>query len=228
MLAPWKKSYDKSRQHIKKQRYYFADKGPSSQSYDFSSSHVWMWELDHREGWMQKNWCFWTVVLEKTLESSLDCKENKPSILKEINTEYSLEKQMLKLKLQYFSHLMSWLTGKDLDAGKDWRQEDKGTTKDGMVGWHHWLNGHEFEQAPGDGEGQGILVCCSPWRRKELDTPEWLKTSKITQLSECKGPNWNWGGLIPLAWINASWVWESRGVNVKFLFPGKVYTSVTR
>ena len=122
----------------------------------------------------------------------------------------------------------SWLTGKDLDAGKDWRQEEKGTTEDEMVGWHHWLNGHEFEQAPGDGEGQGSLVCCSPWRRKELNTTEWLKTSKITQLSECKVPNWKWGGLIPLAWSNASWVWESRGVNVKFLFPGKVYTSVTR
>ena len=111
ILAPWKKSYDQPRQHIKKQRHYFADKSPSSQSYGFSSSHVWMWELDHKESWAPKNWCFWTVVLEKTLESPLDYKEIKPvnpkgnqSILKEISPEYSLEGLMLKL--QYFGQLM--------------------------------------------------------------------------------------------------------------------------
>jgi len=102
MLTPWKKSYDQPRQHIKEQRHYFANKGPSSQSYGFSSSHVWMWELDHKESWASKNWCFWTVVLEKTLESPLDSKE----ILKEISPEYSLEGLMLKLKLQYFGHLI--------------------------------------------------------------------------------------------------------------------------
>ena len=103
------------------------------------------------------------------------------SILKEINPEYSLEGLMLKLKLQYFGHLMQradWLTGKDCDAGKDWRQEEKGTTEDEMVGWHHWLNGHEFKQAPGDGEGQGSLACCSPWGCKESDMTEWLNNSK--------------------------------------------------
>ena len=105
MHAPWKKSCDKPRQHFKKQRYYFAKKGPYSESYGFSSSHVWMWKLDHKEGWAPKNWCFWTVVLEKTLESPLDCKI-KPVNLKEINPEYSLEGLMLKLKLQYFGHLM--------------------------------------------------------------------------------------------------------------------------
>ena len=104
MLAPWKKSYNQPRQHIKKQRHYFADKSPSNQSYGFSSSHVWMWELDYKESWVLKNWCFWTVVLEKTVESPLDCKEIKQSILKEINSEYSLEGLMLKL--QYFGHLM--------------------------------------------------------------------------------------------------------------------------
>ena len=102
-LVPWKKSYDQPRQHIKKQRHYFANEGPYSQRYGFSGSHVWMWELDHKESWAPKNWCFWTVVLEKTLESPLDCKE---SILKEISPEYSLEGLMLKLKLQYFGHLM--------------------------------------------------------------------------------------------------------------------------
>ena len=106
MLAPWKKSYGQPRQQIKKQKYYFADKGLSSQSYGFSGSHVWMWELDHKEGCVLKNWCFWTVVLEKTLENPLDCKE---FILKEISPEYSLDGLMLKLKLQYFGHLM-WRT----------------------------------------------------------------------------------------------------------------------
>ena len=95
-----------SRQHTKKQRHYFANKGLSSQGYSFSSSRVWMWELDYKESWALKNWCFWTVILEKTLESPLDCKEIQQSILKEINPEYSLEGLMLKLKLQYFGHLM--------------------------------------------------------------------------------------------------------------------------
>ena len=104
MLAPWKKSYDQPRQHIKKQRHYFANKGPSCQSYSFSSSYVWMWELDYKESRVLKNWCFWTVVLEKTLESPLDCKEIKPVSPKGI--EYSLEGLMLKLKFQYFGHLM--------------------------------------------------------------------------------------------------------------------------
>ena len=141
MLTPWKESYDQPRQHIKKQRCYFANKGPSSQGYGFSSSYVWMWELDYKESWAQKNWCFWTVVLEKTLESPLDCKE--------ISPEYSLEELMLKLKLQYFGHLMPradiW---KDPDAGKDWGQEEKWMAEDEVAGWHHQLNVHEFEQAP--------------------------------------------------------------------------------
>ena len=104
MLAPWKESYDKPRQHIKKQIHHFADKGPYSQSHGFSSSHVWLWELDHKESWAQKNWCFWTVVPEKTHESPSDCKEIKPVIPKEMSPEYSLEGLMLKL--QYFGHLM--------------------------------------------------------------------------------------------------------------------------
>ena len=104
MLAPWKENYDKPRQHTKKKRHHFADKGLSSQNYGFSSSHVWMWELNHKESWAPKNWCFWTVVLEKTLESPLDCKEIKPLILREINPECLLEGLMLKL--QSFGHLM--------------------------------------------------------------------------------------------------------------------------
>ena len=132
MLAPWKKSYDQPRQLIKKQRYYFANKGPSSQSCGFSSSHVWMWELDYKETWAPKNWCFWTMVLEKTLESPLDCKESKPVNPKGNQSWYSLEGLMLKLKLQYFGspHAKNWFTGKDPDAMKDWRWEEKGTTED--------------------------------------------------------------------------------------------------
>ena len=105
MLAPWKKSYDQHRQCIRKQRHYFVDKGPSSKGYGFSSSYEWMWELDHEENWVPKNWCFWTLVLEKTLKSPLDCKDIKP-VLKVINPEYSLEGLMLKLKFQYCGHLM--------------------------------------------------------------------------------------------------------------------------
>ena len=106
MLAPCKKSYDKHRQHIKKQRCPFANKGPSSQNYGFSSSHVQMWELDHKEGWALKIWCFHTVMLDKTLQSPLDSKQIKPSILKEISPECSSEGRMLKLKFQFFGHLM--------------------------------------------------------------------------------------------------------------------------
>ena len=107
MLAPWKKSYDQLRQHIKKQGHYFSNKGPFSQSYGFSRGHVWMWELDYKESWVLMNWCFWTVVLEKTLESPLDCKEIQP-VHPKISPEYSLEGLILKLKLQYFGHLMRW------------------------------------------------------------------------------------------------------------------------
>ena len=105
MLAPWKKSYEQPRQHIKKQRHYFANKGPSNQSYGFSSSHVGMWELDYKESWAPKNWCFWTVVLEKTLRVPWAARSNQP-IRKEISPEYSLEGLMLKPKLQYFGHLI--------------------------------------------------------------------------------------------------------------------------
>ena len=119
MLAPWKKNYDKPRRCIKTQRHHFANQGPSSQIYSFSSSYVWMWELDHKEGREPKNWCFWTVVLEKTLESPLDSRRAKQSILKKINPEYSLEGLMLKLiPVLWPPHAKSWLTGKDLDAGR--------------------------------------------------------------------------------------------------------------
>ena len=143
MLALWKKSYDQPRQHIKKQRHYFVNKGPSSQSFGFSSSYIWMWELDHKEGWVPKNWCFWTVVLRRLLRVPWPARRSNQSILKEFNSEYSLEG--LILKLQYFGHLMQRaIIGKNPDEGKDWGQEEKGTTEDEMVGCHHRLNGHGF------------------------------------------------------------------------------------
>ena len=170
------KSYDQTGQNIRKQRYFFANKGLSSQGYGFSSTHVWMWELDCKESWMLKNWCFWTVVLEKTLESPLDCKEiqlvnhkGNQSWIFIGRTEAEAE-----IPTRCPPDVKNWLIGKDPDAGKDWRQEEKGRTENEMVEWHHWLNGHEFEQALGVGDGQGSLACCSPWGRKESHTTEWL------------------------------------------------------
>ena len=132
------------------------DKGLYSQSYGFSSSRVWLWELDHKEGWALTNWCFWTVVLEKTLESPMDCKEIKPVKLLGNQpwifigmTDAEAEAQILCF------FLVSKLSGKDHYAGKDWRQEEQGVTEDEMFGWHHQLSGHEFEQTLGDSEGQG-------------------------------------------------------------------------
>ena len=169
--ASWKKSYDEPRQHIKKHRHYFLDRCPSSQSYGFSSSHVWMWELDHKESWVLKNWCFWTVVLEKTLESPLDLKEMKPLNPKGNQPWLFIERTDAEAEapILWPPDAKSWHTGKDSDAGKDWGQEEKGTTEDKTVGWHHWLNEHESEQTPGDSEGQGSLGCCSPWGSRELD-----------------------------------------------------------
>ena len=162
---------------ILKSRHYFANKAPSSQSYGFCSSHVWKWELDYKESWAPKNWCFRTVVLEKTLESPLDCREIK-LVNPKGNQSWAFtgrtdaEAETLVL---WPPDAKNWLTGKDPDAGKDWRQEEKGTTEDEMVGWHHWLDGHGFEQAPGVGEGQGSLVCCRSWGHKESDTTEWTE-----------------------------------------------------
>ena len=182
MLAPWKKNYDQPRQLFKKQKHYFPNKGLSSQSYGFSSSHIWMWELDYKESQVTKNWCFWTVVLEKTLESPLDCKEIQSLHLKGDQSWVFIGRTDAEAEtpILWPHDAKNQLTGKDPDAGKDWRWE-KGTTNDEMVGWHHWRDGHEFELAPRVGDGQGSLACCNPWGCKELDTTErlnWLE--KIT------------------------------------------------
>ena len=187
MLVPWKKSFDQPRQHIKKQRHYFGNKCPSSQSYGFTSSHVWVWELDDIESWAPKNWCFWTVMLEKTPESLLDSKEIQPLhskgdqswILFIGKTDAEAETPVL-----WPPDGKNWLIWKDLDAGKDWRQEEKGTVEDEMVGWHHRLKGHKFEQAPGVGDGQGSLVCCSPWGCKESDMTKRLDWTELCDLCD--------------------------------------------
>ena len=148
MLTPWKESYDQPRQHIKKQRHYFANKGLSSQWYGFSTGHLWMWELDYKESWALKNWCFWTVlVLEKTLESPLDCKEIQPVHPKgdQFWVFTGRTDVVAKTPILWPPDAKSLFIWKDPDAGKDWRQEEKGTIEDEMVGWHHQLNGHEFE-----------------------------------------------------------------------------------
>ena len=162
MLAPWKKSYNQPKQHIKKQRCYFANKCPSSQSSGFCSSHVWMWELNYKESWALKNWCFWTKVVEKTLEGPLDCKEDEPlhpkgnqSWIFIGRTDAEAETPIIWPSDVKSSLMMSSLI-RDPDAGKDWRQREKGMTKDEMVGWHHQLDGHEVEQASGVGNGQGV------------------------------------------------------------------------
>jgi len=135
-----------------------------------------MWELEYKESWAPKNWCFWTVVLERTLESPLECKEiqsthpkGNQSYLFIGRTDVEAETPIL-----WSPAVKSWLIWKDPDAGRDWRQEEKGKTEDGMVGWHHWLNGHGFEWTPGVGDGPGGLACCSSWGRKESDTTERL------------------------------------------------------
>ena len=153
-----------------------ADKGPSSQSYGFSSSHVWMWDLGHKESWALKNWCFWTVVLEKTPESPLDCKELKPVNPKANQSWIFIGRTDAEAEAPILWPLDTKNDSleKYPDAGQDWRQEEKGTVEEEMVGWHHRLHGHEFEQAPRVGDGQGRLEFCSPRGRKESDRTEQL------------------------------------------------------
>ena len=146
MLTPLKKSYEEPRQHIKKQRHYFANKGLSSQGYSFSSGHVWMWELDCEKSWAPKNWCFWNVMLEKMLDSPLGCSGTQPVHPKgdQSWTFIGWTDAEDETAILWPPNVKNWLTWKDPDAGKDWRREEKGTTEDEMVEWHHWLYGHEF------------------------------------------------------------------------------------
>jgi len=135
-----------------------------------------MWELDYKESWASKNWCFWTIVLEKSLECPLDCKEIQPVHPKGNQSWIFIGRTDAEAETPVLwpPNVKNWLIGKDPDARKDWRREEKETTEDEMFGWHHWLYGLELEQAPGVGDGQGGLACCSPWGCKELGTTKWL------------------------------------------------------
>ena len=147
----------------------------------FSSGHVWMWELDYEESWAPKNWCFWIVVLEKTLESPLDCKEIQP-----VHSEgdepwdfFGRNDAIAETPVLWPPHAKSWLLGKDSDAGRDWGQEEKGMTEDKMAGWHHWLDGRECEWTPGVGDGQGSLTCCGSLGLKESGMTERLNWTEL-------------------------------------------------
>ena len=146
----------------------------------FPVVNVWIWVLDYKESWAPKNWCVWTVVL-KTLENPLDCKEIKPVHPKGNQSWIFIGRTNAEVEtpILWLPDAKNWLIRKDPDAGKDWRQEEKGMKKDEMVGWHYQLYGHEFEQAPGVGDGQGSLVCCSPWGLKESDTTEQLNWTEL-------------------------------------------------
>ena len=170
MLAPWKEGYDKPRQCIKKQKHHSTEKGPFNQSWDFSRSSVQTRDLDHKESWVVKNWCWCIVVLESMLRVPWTARLLSQSILKDSNPAYSLKELMLKLKLQYFGHLM-WRPNsleKTLMLGKIEGQEEKWVTEDEMVRWHQQLNWHEFEQTLGDTGGQRNLEFSSSWGHKML------------------------------------------------------------
>ena len=183
MLDPWgKKCCDQPRQHIEKQRHYFAGKGPSSQGCCFSSGHVWVLELEYKESWAQKNWCFWILGIEKTLWEFLwlqgDPKGVQPkgdqSWVFIGRTEVETETPIL-----WPLHAKSWLIGKEPDAGRDWGQEEKGMTEDTIIGWHHQLNGHGCGWTLGVGDGQEGLACCGSWGHKESDTTEQLNWTEL-------------------------------------------------
>jgi len=171
-VTPWTVAYHAPQSMVFSRQEYWSGlpfpSPPSSQGYGFSSGHVWMWELDWEEGWVPKNWCFWTVVLEKTLESPLDCKDIQPVHPKGDQSWVFIGRTDAKAEtpILWPPDAKSWLIGKDPDSGKDWGQEEKGTTEDEMAGWHHRHNGHGFRWTLGVGDGHGGLVCCGSWGPK--------------------------------------------------------------
>ena len=187
-LLLWKR-YNQARQHIKKQRHYFANKGPSSQSCGFSSSHVWMWELDYKESWARDNWCFWTVVLKKTFESPLDCREiqrvhPRGNQFWIFGGRTDAEAETPKIWPPDVTSCLIW---KDPGAGKDCRWEQKGSTEDETVGWLQQLNGHEFEYSPGGGGEREGLACCSPSITKSwTQLSDWAELSLIPRHMDAK------------------------------------------
>ena len=176
MLTPWKKSYDLD--SILKSRHYFANKVPSSQSFGFSSSHVGVWELDCKESWAPKNWCFWTIVLEKTLESPLDGKEIQPVHPKGNQSWIFIGRTDAETEapILWPPAAKNWVIWKDPDAGNDWRREEKGMKEDEMVEWHHQPDGHEFEQAQGVDDAQGRVL-------QSMGSQSWIGLSNRTRLN---------------------------------------------
>ena len=171
------------RQHIKKNRGITWPKKKVFlvKTLIFSRSHAWMEELDYKDSWGPNKYCFWTVVLETILERPLECKKIKPVNPKGNKSWIFIWRTHAEAEtlILWPYDVKKWLIGKDPDAGKVWRQEEKGMTEDDMAGWHHWLDGHEVEQALGIGDGQGSLACCSPCGRKESDTIERLKWTEV-------------------------------------------------
>ena len=165
-----------------------------------------MWELDYKKSWAPKNWCFWIVVLEKTLENPLDCKEIQPVHPKGDQSWRFIGRAEAKADtpILWPPDVKNWPFWKGPDAGKDWRWEEKGTTEDEMFGWHHWLNGHDFESTPGVGDGQGGLVCCSPWGRKVSDMTEWneLNWTDWTTCQALCDSKLPWGRKMPLTGVS--------------------------
>ena len=197
---------------IKKQRHHFANKDLSSQSYSFSSSHVQMWGLNHKEDWRPKDWCFQTVMLEKTPESplgsmeikSLNPKGNRPWLFIG-RTDAEAE-----APIRWPPDAKSWHIRKDPDAGKDGRQEEKGMTEDEMVKWHHWYNGHEFKQALGDGEGQASLACCNPWGCKVGHDWATEQQQQPRYFSRCNASVPPWGRAMSFALSPILTLWEGK------------------
>ena len=170
-----------------------------------------MWELDYKESWVLKNWCFWTVVLEKTLESPLDWKEIQPVHPKGDQSWVFIGRTDAEAEtpILWPPDVKNWLIWTDPDAGKNWGQKEEGTTEDEMVGWHHWLNGNGFGWTLGVGEGQGGLLCCRPWGLKESYMTEWLSWTELNwsilrQLSSVPVGAGHWAHLFCLSWITVS------------------------
>ena len=170
------------------------------------------WELDCEESWALKNWCVWTVVLEKTLESPLDCKEIQPVHSKGDQPWNFFGRNDAKAETPVLRppYAKSWLIGKDSDAGRDWGQEEKGTTEDEMAGWHHWLDGRELEWTLGVGDGQGGLACCNSWGRKESDTAERLNWTQSNLQIQCNSYQDAMTFLTELEQIILKFVWKQK------------------